>query len=506
MVCLGILRQTTAVTFCLHRFCHGCIQKSLRFGKKECPQCRVSCPSHRNLRPDPVFDAIIAAIYPDLEASEQAQDAAIEAFIDAANVTQFAESAMKGARIQAERARERAAQQKRQQEQMRAEAEERRKKAENTAWIRLLPLPPPRVKEGEAPPPPHPAHLTLVKPTIKATKTVTVQLIGLYVRGKLELRAKEEKTADQPTVVSTSTPMDVGADATPMGDGSGEGEGKGAVALGAEGETTTFKVSVWFRWSDMTDVARKVWTQGRPPKPSPTLLPPSPPSAPASFSTSAPASTAAPDAPSPDSTEAASSSLSDPSSASNPPAPVMAATVDAVPTPAPTAAVVPTPLVKRPRERTTPCRYPVWCDGFVGREEWPDFVELASDTTARFLYEHHWDERRANSATASAQYTQLGAGPWKRLTLWYLVEEVDAEGKPVKRRAVSRAGVQPEEKALAVSTMQVAVPSSVGSPSAVSPSSDFEQTMWSPSGATSTAEAPQSLSVFPSLSSSALVS
>jgi hypothetical protein len=34
-VCLGIIRDCTAVMECLHRFCAACIEKSLRFGKKE---------------------------------------------------------------------------------------------------------------------------------------------------------------------------------------------------------------------------------------------------------------------------------------------------------------------------------------------------------------------------------------------------------------------------------------------------------------------------------------
>jgi hypothetical protein len=34
-VCLGIIRNCTAVMECLHRFCGSCIEKSLRFGKKQ---------------------------------------------------------------------------------------------------------------------------------------------------------------------------------------------------------------------------------------------------------------------------------------------------------------------------------------------------------------------------------------------------------------------------------------------------------------------------------------
>jgi E3 ubiquitin-protein ligase RNF1/2 len=73
-ICLGIMRQTMTVMECLHRFCDECISKCLRWGKKECPTCRVHCSSRRHLRPDPNFDALIATVYPNLdeyEAQEQ---------------------------------------------------------------------------------------------------------------------------------------------------------------------------------------------------------------------------------------------------------------------------------------------------------------------------------------------------------------------------------------------------------------------------------------------------
>lgn len=40
-VCLGIIRNCTAICECLHRFCADCIENSLRYGKKECPQCKL---------------------------------------------------------------------------------------------------------------------------------------------------------------------------------------------------------------------------------------------------------------------------------------------------------------------------------------------------------------------------------------------------------------------------------------------------------------------------------
>ena len=46
--------------------------------KKECPTCRVKCPSKRYLRPDPNFDNLIKQIYPNLEEYEAKQDLLIE--------------------------------------------------------------------------------------------------------------------------------------------------------------------------------------------------------------------------------------------------------------------------------------------------------------------------------------------------------------------------------------------------------------------------------------------
>ncbi|XP_045823874.1 putative E3 ubiquitin-protein ligase RING1a [Trifolium pratense] len=69
-ICLGIIRKTRTVMECLHRFCRECIDKSMRLGNNECPACRTHCASRRSLRDDPNFDAIIAAIYPDIDKYE----------------------------------------------------------------------------------------------------------------------------------------------------------------------------------------------------------------------------------------------------------------------------------------------------------------------------------------------------------------------------------------------------------------------------------------------------
>ncbi|OQU82224.1 hypothetical protein SORBI_3006G196500 [Sorghum bicolor] len=70
-ICLGIIRKTRTVMECLHRFCRDCIDKSMRLGNNECPTCRTHCASRRSLRDDPKYDALIAALYPDIDKYEE---------------------------------------------------------------------------------------------------------------------------------------------------------------------------------------------------------------------------------------------------------------------------------------------------------------------------------------------------------------------------------------------------------------------------------------------------
>ncbi|XP_027347754.1 putative E3 ubiquitin-protein ligase RING1a [Abrus precatorius] len=70
-ICLGIIKKTRTVMECLHRFCRECIDKSMRLGNNECPACRTHCASRRSLRDDPNYDALIAALYPDIEKYEK---------------------------------------------------------------------------------------------------------------------------------------------------------------------------------------------------------------------------------------------------------------------------------------------------------------------------------------------------------------------------------------------------------------------------------------------------
>ncbi|GLT26025.1 hypothetical protein SLA2020_011160 [Shorea laevis] len=70
-ICLGIIKKTRTVMDCLHRFCRECIDKSMRLGNNECPACRTHCASRRSLRDDPNYDALISALYPDIDKYEE---------------------------------------------------------------------------------------------------------------------------------------------------------------------------------------------------------------------------------------------------------------------------------------------------------------------------------------------------------------------------------------------------------------------------------------------------
>eukprot|EP00850_Spirogloea_muscicola_P014182 SM000100S09409 [mRNA] locus=s100:206714:209770:+ [translate_table: standard] len=63
---------------CLHRFCRECIDKAMRLGNNECPACRAHCASRRSLRDDPNFDALVAALYPDVDQYEEEETALLD--------------------------------------------------------------------------------------------------------------------------------------------------------------------------------------------------------------------------------------------------------------------------------------------------------------------------------------------------------------------------------------------------------------------------------------------
>eukprot|EP00922_Rhytidocystis_sp_ex-Travisia-forbesii_P057764 GHVS01085492.1.p1 GENE.GHVS01085492.1~~GHVS01085492.1.p1 ORF type:complete len:384 (-),score=70.27 GHVS01085492.1:94-1110(-) len=70
-ICMGILQHAVVVKDCLHRFCADCIEKCVRIGIRECPQCRIHIASRRSLRPDALFDCIIRRLFPDVKEFEE---------------------------------------------------------------------------------------------------------------------------------------------------------------------------------------------------------------------------------------------------------------------------------------------------------------------------------------------------------------------------------------------------------------------------------------------------
>eukprot|EP00304_Pavlova_gyrans_P010588 CAMPEP_0206054832 /NCGR_PEP_ID=MMETSP1466-20131121/38955_1 /ASSEMBLY_ACC=CAM_ASM_001126 /TAXON_ID=44452 /ORGANISM="Pavlova gyrans, Strain CCMP608" /LENGTH=87 /DNA_ID=CAMNT_0053430053 /DNA_START=20 /DNA_END=281 /DNA_ORIENTATION=+ len=54
-----------------------CMERCLRQGKKECPSCRRHVATRRSLRRDANFDAIIHALFPDLDLYEREQEATL---------------------------------------------------------------------------------------------------------------------------------------------------------------------------------------------------------------------------------------------------------------------------------------------------------------------------------------------------------------------------------------------------------------------------------------------
>lgn len=71
-ICMGMLRNTHAVSVCMHRFCKACIERWLRSQRgNNCPQCRVEFSSRRDCRPDPQFDHLLRILFGDLDAFEE---------------------------------------------------------------------------------------------------------------------------------------------------------------------------------------------------------------------------------------------------------------------------------------------------------------------------------------------------------------------------------------------------------------------------------------------------
>ena len=54
------IARTQVTTPCLHRFCKSCIEKWLRAGNNDCPECRGHIKTRRALRRDETFDDFVA--------------------------------------------------------------------------------------------------------------------------------------------------------------------------------------------------------------------------------------------------------------------------------------------------------------------------------------------------------------------------------------------------------------------------------------------------------------
>ncbi|KAF7851208.1 hypothetical protein BT93_L4351 [Corymbia citriodora subsp. variegata] len=69
-ICLGIIRKTSAVMECLHRFCQECIAEYMLLRSNTCPACHAHC-GRNSLRADPGYDALIGAFYPNVGNSKE---------------------------------------------------------------------------------------------------------------------------------------------------------------------------------------------------------------------------------------------------------------------------------------------------------------------------------------------------------------------------------------------------------------------------------------------------
>ena len=60
-VCLNVLDRTVAAP-CMHRFCQECIEKWLRVGRRDCPECKRHVHSRRSFKRDERIDAMIGCL------------------------------------------------------------------------------------------------------------------------------------------------------------------------------------------------------------------------------------------------------------------------------------------------------------------------------------------------------------------------------------------------------------------------------------------------------------
>lgn len=101
-ICLGVITSCMTVKECMHRFCQECINTALRLGQKECPSCRVHCPTRRSLREDLEFDALVAVLVPDISTMEKKAEEVANSYLASTSHKAFAKSVQKKVRAQNE--------------------------------------------------------------------------------------------------------------------------------------------------------------------------------------------------------------------------------------------------------------------------------------------------------------------------------------------------------------------------------------------------------------------
>ena len=433
-VCLGIIRGATAVSECLHRFCASCINASLRHHKKECPQCRVACPSHRNLRKDEHFDRIIGSIYPDLEQTEYEQERQAEALIDSAGLSKFAESAVRGAQRQAADAKQRLVETRRLQEEAKLEEKARRQREENSVYLRLQLLP---SSSFDA---------ELGNISVRTRKQISVDLLRLWIEHKLKEAWREARKNEAATAAN------------------------GTTAATAAASAPRVRVSFWCRWSEMSDVSRQIWTKAREQPPaSPPPPPPAPPAA---------AATAATDAAAASASGAVSGGLVirlpkfPPTSAPTPctydgdKEPTAATTAPTTTAAAPAVSDAGTSASMQDDDASTAgTRKRKRLDGrsaddvagFVPHSlTRSEYCQLGNRTPLRSLPSAVLDDSRLMGGRSGG-----GSGA-RRITLLYQADEVDADGQLVKKLATEAAAARPELNGTAAAH---SAPKSVETPS-----------------------------------------
>ena len=59
-ICFENIQDPCILPDCLHRFCKGCIENSIRHCNTNCPLCRVRITSRRVLREDVIFHRLVS--------------------------------------------------------------------------------------------------------------------------------------------------------------------------------------------------------------------------------------------------------------------------------------------------------------------------------------------------------------------------------------------------------------------------------------------------------------